>query len=114
MGQQTELTPVLRITTGIEMIQRGINDMDRAGVAAQALSEIDQCLAWLRSAFDDLPESIVTHEKARCDGCQHYVRDVQQLAVGDGAYPEVSAWCDVSIATDCPAARACGFGNEGK
>ena len=114
MDQQTELTPVLRITTGIELIQRGINDMDRAGVAAQALSEIDQCLARLRSAFADLPESIVTHEKARCDGCQHYVRDVQQLAVGDGAYPEVSAWCDVSIATDCPAAKACGFGNEGK
>ena len=39
MDQQTELTPVLRITAGIEMIQRGINDMDRAGVAAQALSE---------------------------------------------------------------------------
>ena len=28
MNQQTELTPVLRITTGIEMIQRGINDME--------------------------------------------------------------------------------------
>ena len=38
MDQQTELTPVLRIATGIEFIQRGINDMDSAGVAAQALS----------------------------------------------------------------------------
>ena len=65
MDQQTELTPVLRITAGIEMIQRGINDMDRAGVAAQALSEIDQCLARLRSAFDDLPnQSSRTRKRA--------------------------------------------------
>ena len=29
--------------------------------------------------------------KRCCDGCRFYVRDAQQLAVGDGAYPEVSA-----------------------
>ena len=114
MDQQTELTPALRITTGIEFIQRGINDMDRAGVAAQALSEIDQCLEWLRSAFDELPENIVTHEKTLCNACRYYVRDEQRLDVGDGTYTETSAWCDVPISTDCPAARACGFGNEGK
>ena len=112
--QQLDPTPAQRIADGIDAIQRGVNDMDRLGVDAQALSDVDQCLAWIRSAFDELPENIVTHEKTLCNACRYYVRDEQRLDVGDGTYTETSAWCDVPTATDCPAARACGFGNEGK